>query len=144
MEKIKAAAKLIQNASRIVILTGAGMSTESGLKDFRSKDGLGRSQYEGYYPEEILSRDFFSKHTDIFYTYIKDKRKLEGISPNKRHMVVKELEKDKYITRRTQYIDSLHQNAGATNLPEIHGTLATCTRRNCSMTKPSKQVLQDG
>jgi len=144
MEKIKAAAKLIQNASRIVILTGAGMSTESGLKDFRSKDGLGRSQYEGYYPEEILSRDFFSKHTDIFYAYIKEKLNVTGISPNKGHMILKEWEKDKEITIITQNIDSLHQKAGSSKVLEIHGTLATCTCQNCSKTMPLKQVLQEG
>ncbi|HCW74856.1 MAG TPA: NAD-dependent protein deacylase [Clostridiaceae bacterium] len=144
MEKIKSAVKLIQNASRIVILTGAGMSTESGLKDFRSKDGLGRSQYEGYYPEEILSRDFFIKHTDIFYSYIRDKLNVTGISPNKGHLILSEWEKDKDITIITQNIDSLHQKAGSTKVLEIHGTLAFCTCQNCRLVKPLKQVLHEG
>jgi len=67
MDKINQIVRLMQKAENILFLTGAGMSTESGLKDFRSKDGLGSSTYEGYYPEEILSRDFFFKETALFY-----------------------------------------------------------------------------
>lgn len=144
MDKINTAADKINKASRILILTGAGMSTESGLKDFRSKDGLGRNHYEGFYPEEILSRDFFFKHTDIFYAYLKEKLNVTGISPNKGHLILKEWEKDKDITIITQNIDSLHQKAGSTKVLEIHGTLANCTCVNCKINKSLKQVFQEG
>ncbi|WP_312654595.1 NAD-dependent protein deacylase [Proteiniclasticum sp.] len=144
MDKINAAAELIQNASKIVVLTGAGMSTESGLKDFRSKDGLGSLLYEGYYPEEILSHNFFSKYPDLFYNYIKEKLNVTGISPNKGHMILKEWEKDKDIFIITQNIDSLHQKAGSSNVLEIHGTLATCTCQKCYASSPLKQILQQG
>ncbi len=143
MDKINAAAELIQNASKIVVLTGAGMSTESGLKDFRSKDGLGSHLYEGYYPEEILSSNFFSKHTDLFYSYIKETLNVTGISPNKGHLILREWEEVKEINIITQNIDSLHQKAGSANVLEIHGTLATCTCQKCRMVKPLKQVLQE-
>lgn len=144
MDKIKQITEHMQKAENILILTGAGMSTESGLKDFRSKDGLGNSAYEGYYPEEILSRDFFFKETALFYQYLKEKLNITGISPNKGHHILAEWEKLKDITIITQNIDSLHQKAGSTKVVEIHGTLALCTCTSCKAAKSLKEVFKEG
>ncbi len=144
MDKIQKIVELIQKADHIVILTGAGMSTESGLKDFRSKDGLASRTYEGYYPEEILSRDFFFKETALFYQYLKEKLNVTGFSPNKGHLILSEWEKKKNITIITQNIDSLHQKAGSTKVVEIHGTLVQCTCTSCKAVKPLREVLKEG
>jgi len=144
MDKMNQAVELIKAAKNIVILTGAGMSTESGLKDFRSKDGLGSSGYEGFYPEEILSRDFFQRDPALFYRFLKEKLNATGISPNKGHLILAEWEKEKDITIITQNIDSLHQKAGSTSVMEIHGTLSTCTCTLCREKKSMKEVMQTG
>lgn len=144
MDKIQKIVELIQKAENTVLLTGAGMSTESGLKDFRSKDGLASRTYEGYYPEEILSRDFFYKETALFYQYLKEKLNITGISPNKGHLILAEWEKRKDITIITQNIDSLHQKAGSTKVVEIHGTLAKCHCTSCASEKSLKDVLREG
>lgn len=144
MDKIDKIVDLILQAEKIVILTGAGMSTESGLKDFRSKDGLASRTYEGYYPEEILSRDFFYKETALFYQYLKEKLNVTGISPNKGHLILAQWEEIKDITIITQNIDSLHQKAGSTKVLEIHGTLAKCTCTRCRNTVLLKEVLREG
>ena len=144
MDKINEIVKLMKKAETILFLTGAGMSTESGLKDFRSKDGLGSSTYEGYYPEEILSRDFFFQKTELFYQYLKEKLNVTGISPNKGHLIITEWEKLKDITIITQNIDSLHQKAGSTKVVEIHGTLAECTCTSCKTGRLLKDVFREG
>lgn len=144
MDKFKQITELIQKSDNILLLTGAGMSTESGLKDFRSEDGLGSRTYEGYYPEEILSRDFFFKETALFYQYLREKLNVTGISPNKGHLILAEWEKMKDITIITQNIDSLHQKAGSTKVVEIHGTLAHCTCTSCKACRLLKVVFAEG
>ena len=144
MDKVKRASELIRKAGNIVVLTGAGMSTESGLKDFRSRDGLSSRTYEGYYPEQILSRDFFFAQTDLFYSYIKEKLNVTGISPNKGHLILADWEKHRNLKIITQNIDSLHQKAGSKNVLEIHGTLSTCQCTKCKAVKPLGDILEDG
>lgn len=144
MNQLLRAAELLQNSNQTLILTGAGMSTESGLKDFRSKDGLGSRLYEGYYPEELLSRRFFYENTELFYKYIKDKLNVTGFSPNKGHLILSKWEKIMNLKIITQNIDMLHQKAGSENVLEIHGTLATCTCTNCRSKKPLRDVLNEG
>lgn len=144
MDKLNKAIELFRSAKNLVVLTGAGMSTESGLKDFRSKDGLGNSDFQGYYPEEILSREFFFRHTDLFYRYLKEKLSISGISPNKGHLILAEWEKKKDITIITQNIDSLHQKAGSTSVLEIHGTLTSCTCTKCREKSSMREVLHKG
>ena len=77
--------EIIKNSKYLVFFGGAGTSTDSGIKDFRGKDGLYKTEYRGYSPEEILSIDFFNGHRDIFNDYIKEKLNIDGISPNKGH-----------------------------------------------------------
>lgn len=144
MDKLQYAAELISASKNLIVLTGAGMSTESGLKDFRSKDGLASGTYEGYYPEEILSRGFFYHNTALFYQYLKEKLNVSGYSPNKGHQILAEWEKKREMTIITQNIDSFHQKAGSTHVIEVHGTLAECTCLKCRMEKPLSLVLKEG
>lgn len=144
MNKYEQIAQLIRNASNIVILTGAGMSTESGVKDFRSKDGLSQSTYEGYYPETILSDDFFYNKPDVFYDYLEKFLNVEGIEPNKGHYIISELEKDKNITVITQNIDSLHQKAGSENVIELHGNMQNTSCTKCDKEENINQIFKNG
>ncbi len=83
MENAKKLAEIIKNSSYVVAFTGAGASTDSGIKDFRGKNGLYKEKnYMGYEPEEILSIDFFLSHTDIFNKYIEEKMMINDIKPN--------------------------------------------------------------
>lgn len=125
MEEIKKLAEIINNSEYVVVFSGAGASTDSGLADFRGKNGLyNQRDFMGYEPEEILSHDFFFQHRDIFDRYLEEKLSINGIKPNKGHKVVAELEKlGKVKSVITQNIDNLHQEAGSKNVIELHGTL---------------------
>ena len=91
-DKILELANIIKNSKHLVFFTGAGVSTESGLKSFRGKDGLYSSLYKGkYQPEEILSSDFFFSHRDIFNEYVEKVLNVNGIKPNKGHYALAEL-----------------------------------------------------
>lgn len=113
----------IKEAKKIVFFGGAGVSTESGLKDFRSKDGLYNEKYK-YNPEEILSHHFFIENTDEFYRFYKDKLNSLNYKPNKTHYVLKKME-DKGILSAiiTQNIDGFHSMAGNKNVYELHGSV---------------------
>jgi NAD-dependent deacetylase len=120
----------IAGSERIVFFGGAGVSTESGIPDFRSVDGLYSQKY-AYPPEEILSHSFFMKNTGEFYRFYRDKILLRGIQPNKAHTALARLERaGKLRAVVTQNIDGLHQAAGSERVLELHGS----TRRNYCMT----------
>ena len=122
-EKIKQLQKYINDSNNIVVFTGAGASTESGIKDFRSKDGLYNIIYK-YPPEEILSHTFFINNTEEFYKFYKDKLNCLNNKPNPFHKYLTKLEKEnKLKVIITQNIDGLHQKAGSTNVLELHGTI---------------------
>ena len=92
--KIEKLAEIIKNSKHLVFFTGAGVSTESGLKSFRGKDGLYSSLYKGKYrPEEVLSSNFFCSHRKIFLEYVEEELNINGIKPNKGHLALAELEK---------------------------------------------------
>ena len=115
--------KMIDESKSIVFFGGAGVSTASGIKDFRSKDGLFNMKYD--YPiEEILSHTFFMNNTDIFYKFYKDKMNVLDKKPNNCHKYLVELEKkNKLKGIITQNIDGLHTKAGSKNVLELHGTI---------------------
>lgn len=115
---------LIKISKHIVFFGGAGVSTESGLKDFRSKDGLYnlRSKYGRPY-EEMLSHHYFWEDTKTFYEFYKEFMIVKGVKPNPAHKYLAELEKKKDITIITQNIDGLHQLAGSKNVLELHGSI---------------------
>lgn len=125
MENIKKLAQIIENSKYVVFFGGAGTSTDSGLKDFRGKEGLyNERKFMGYEPEEILSHDFFFRHRDIFDKYLKEKLSIEGVKANAGHIALANLEKaGKIKAVITQNIDNLHQEAGSKNVLELHGTL---------------------
>ena len=123
MNKIEELKKIIKESNNIVAFTGAGASTLSGIKDFRSKDGLYNMKYK-YNPEDILSSYFFYTKTDEFYEFYKDKMNCLDKQPNIVHKYLAKLEKDnKLKCVITQNIDGLHTKAGSKNVYELHGTI---------------------
>lgn len=123
MNKIDELQKLINNSNRIVFFGGAGVSTESGIPDFRSKDGLYNQKYD-YPPEEILSHHFFMNNPKEFYKFYKDKLNTLDKEPNICHKYLKHLEDiDKLSLIITQNIDGLHEKAGNQKIALLHGTI---------------------
>ncbi|MFR5876546.1 MAG: NAD-dependent protein deacylase [Eubacterium sp.] len=115
--------EIIDSSERIVFFGGAGVSTESGIPDFRSVDGLYNQKYD-YPPEQILSHTFFCEHTEYFYNFYRDKMLCLEAEPNPAHLKLAELEKAGKLTAVvTQNIDGLHQKAGSKNVYELHGSV---------------------
>ena len=115
--------KLIDESNNIVFFGGAGVSTESGIKDFRSIDGLYNEKYD-YPPEVMLSRSFFNEHQKDFYKFYKDKLNCLDIEPNVTHKYLKKLEDSgKLKAIITQNIDGLHEKCGSKNVLLLHGTI---------------------
>ena len=134
--KIEKLADIIKTSKHLVFFTGAGVSTESGLKSFRGKDGLYSSLYQGKYrPEEVLSSDFFCSHRKIFIEYVEEELNINGIKPNKGHLALAELERRGILKAViTQNIDDLHQMAGNKNVLELHGSLKRWYCLSCGKT----------
>ena len=123
MNEIELLQKIIDESNDIVFFSGAGISTLSGIKDFRSKDGLYNMKYK-YPPETILSKTFFYTKTKEFYEFYKDKLNAINIEPNIVHKYFYNLEKkNKLKSIITQNIDGLHTKAGNTKVYELHGTI---------------------
>lgn len=121
---------IINQSKNIVFFGGAGVSTESGIPDFRSVDGIYNQKYD-YPPEEILSHTFFINKTEEFYRFYRDKMLCLNAKPNKAHLKLVELEKSGKLTAVvTQNIDGLHQLAGSKTVYELHGSV----HRNYCMT----------
>ena len=122
-KKIQQFAEIIKNNRKIVFFGGAGVSTESGLKDYRSKDGIYHTYNKyGIPPEEIISIDFFEENPQVFYDFYREFFICKA-EPNSAHMAVAELEKlGKKVTVVTQNVDGLHQKAGSKNVLELHGS----------------------
>jgi NAD-dependent deacetylase len=130
MEKIEELQKWIDESDNIVFFGGAGVSTESGIKDFRSKDGLYHMKYK-YPPEMILSHTFFENNPKEFYIFYKDKMNCMDAKPNIIHNYLAKLEKNgKLKAIVTQNIDNLHTEAGNKNVFELHGNVMRnyCTK----------------
>ena len=122
-DKIQQFKQMVNESNNIVFFGGAGVSTESGIPDFRSKDGLYNQKYD-YPPEEILSHTFFVNYTEAFYKFYKDKMNSLKYEPNITHIKLAELEKKGKIKAIvTQNIDGLHQKAGSKNVYELHGSV---------------------
>lgn len=122
-DKVEKLRQWIDQSDNIVFFGGAGVSTESGIPDFRSVDGLYSQKYD-YPPETILSHSFFMHKTEQFYDFYRDKMLYEDIKPNITHTKLAELEKQgKMKAVVTQNIDGLHQEAGSKNVFELHGSV---------------------
>lgn len=123
-ERVEKFADLISKSNNIVFFGGAGVSTESGMKDYRSEDGLYNTvkQYK-VSPETILSRSFFNKYPETFYDFYYNYFLKETALPNRAHFALAKMEeKGKLKGIITQNIDGLHQKAGSKNVMELHGT----------------------
>lgn len=115
--------KMIDESARIVFFGGAGVSTESGIPDFRSADGIYHQSYQ-YSPEQVVSHSFFIQHTEAFYDFYREKMMLLDAKPNAAHKKLAELEKAGKLTAVvTQNIDGLHQAAGSKCVYELHGSI---------------------
>jgi len=122
-ESIQVLKKWIDESDNIVFFGGAGVSTESGIPDFRSVDGLYNQKYK-YPPETILSHTFFEREPEEFYRFYRDKIIIEGAQPNRAHLRLAELEREgKLRAVITQNIDGLHQAAGSREVLELHGSI---------------------
>ena len=122
-KEIEELQKIIDDSSRIVFFGGAGVSTESGIPDFRSADGLYHQEYK-YSPEQIISHSFFLRYPEAFYEFYKDKMMYLDAKPNSAHLKLAELERaGRLLAVVTQNIDGLHQQAGSKKVYELHGSI---------------------
>ena len=122
-KEIEQLQQMIDKSSRIVFFGGAGVSTESGIPDFRSADGIYHQKYK-YSPEQVVSHTFFMRYPEAFYEFYKEKMMALDAKPNPAHMKLAELEKAGKLTAvATQNIDGLHQAAGSRNVYELHGSI---------------------
>ena len=141
MDKIKLLQKMINEANNIVFFGGAGVSTDSGIKDFRSKDGLYNEKYK-YPPEYMLSIDCFNNNQEDFYDFYKSKLNCLDVDANITHKYLKELEDCKKLKAIiTQNIDGLHQKAGSKNVYELHGTIYDNYCIKCNKYYPARDVF---
>ena len=140
---MKTLQEIISKGKRIVFFGGAGVSTESGIPDFRSVDGLYNQKYK-YPPETILSHSFFERNPEEYYRFHHDKLRLTGAKPNAAHRKLAEWEaQGKLKAVITQNIDGLHQEAGSKNVIELHGTLKRCYCARCRKPYPF-DLVNDG
>ena len=115
--------KWIQESRNVVFFGGAGVSTESGIPDFRSVDGLYNQEYD-YPPETILSHTFYLRKTEEFYRFYRNKMLFPEVKPNRAHLALARLEQEgKVRAVITQNIDGLHQKAGSREVLELHGSV---------------------
>ena len=122
-KKLDQLQKIIDEGKRIVFFTGAGVSTDSGIPDFRSQDGLYNQQYD-YPPETIISRSFFDANPEEFYRFYRDRMLILDAAPNETHKLMAKLEeKGKCLGVVTQNIDGLHTAAGSKHVDELHGSI---------------------
>ena len=138
MDKIEKLQSIIDNSNNIVFFGGAGVSTASGIPDFRGINGLYRKKYK-HNPEVILSHQFFMQHVSLFYEFYFDKMIHKDALPNECHKKLKELEdKSKLKAIITQNIDGLHEKAGSKNVLELHGTIY---KNHCMMCKKEYNLI---
>lgn len=117
--------RMIDESNRIVALTGAGISTESGIPDFRSENGMFSTiKKYGYSPEELLSHTFFTMKPELFFKYYKENFIVTDVLPNAAHKALSDLEQaGKLYAVITQNVDGLHTKAGSKNVFELHGSI---------------------
>lgn len=140
MMKLLQLKKWIQESKSAVFFGGAGVSTESGIPDFRSVDGLYRQKFE-YPPEQIISRSFYEKHPSYFFRFYREKMLPLGFEPNVTHKVLARLEQEGHLAAVvTQNIDGLHQKAGSKVVHELHGSVLRNYCVKCQKFHPAEFV----
>lgn len=133
--------QIIDKSHRIVFFGGAGVSTESGIPDFRSVDGLYNQKYD-YPPEQILSHTFFMRHTKEFYDFYRDKMLCLTAKPNKAHYKLVEMERAGILSSViTQNIDGLHTAAGSKKVLELHGSVHRNHCMDCGKFYTAEDIL---
>lgn len=133
----------IEASDNIVFFGGAGVSTESGIPDFRSVDGLYHQKYD-YPPETILSHTFYMEKTEEFYKFYRDKMLALDAKPNAAHLKLAKLEaKGKLKAVVTQNIDGLHQAAGSKNVLELHGSVHRNYCRKCGRLYDASYIIKE-
>ncbi len=139
-EKIMLLKKWIDESDNVVFFGGAGVSTESGIPDFRSVDGLYNQKWK-YPPETILSHTFFVKYPEEYYRFHREKLVIDGVKPNAAHLKLAELEKaGKLRAVVTQNIDGLHQAAGSKKVLELHGSILRSYCSACGRPYPADKM----
>lgn len=139
-EKIMQLKKWVEESNNIVFFGGAGVSTESGIPDFRSVDGLYNQQWN-YPPETILSHTFFVRNPEEYYRFHREKLVVDGAKPNAAHLKLAQLEKlGKLRAVITQNIDGLHQAAGSKNVIELHGSILRSYCSACGRPYPAEKM----
>lgn len=134
--------KIVDESERIVFFGGAGVSTESGIPDFRSEDGLYRQKY-AVPPEVMLSADYFYAHPEDFYRFYREKMLPLWAQPNAAHKKLAELEKrGKLLAVVTQNIDGLHQKAGSKRVYELHGSIHRNRCQRCGKAFSAEEIAQ--
>jgi len=135
---------ILARARRIVFLGGAGTSTESGIPDFRSKDGVFAAMRDyGYPPEVLLSHSFFLKHTETFFEYYRKYLLYPNAIPNDCHRALAQMERDGVLSAViTQNIDGLHQKAGSRTVLELHGSAHTNHCMNCNRVYALQDIIK--
>ncbi|MBR3174296.1 MAG: NAD-dependent protein deacylase [Oscillospiraceae bacterium] len=140
LEGIRKLNDWIQASGNIVFFGGAGVSTESGIPDFRSVDGLYNQKWK-YPPEQILSHSFFERNPEEYYRFHREKLVIEGAQPNRAHRKLAELEAaGKLRAVITQNIDGLHQEAGSKNVLELHGSILRAYCSRCRKPYPQEVI----
>lgn len=139
-EKIQLLKNWIDSSDNVVFFGGAGVSTESGIPDFRSVDGLYNQQWK-YPPETILSHSFFVRYPEEYYRFHREKLAIDGVKPNAAHLKLAELEREgKLRAVITQNIDGLHQAAGSKNVLELHGSILRSYCSACGKPYPADKM----
>ena len=143
-EQLQQLSQMIGRARRMAFLGGAGLSTESGIPDFRSSNGVYAAlKAYGRPPEELLSHDFFVRHPDVFFDYYRKYLIRPEAKPNPAHYALARLEQQGKLTAViTQNIDELHQRAGSRNVLELHGSVYRNHCMECGKSWPVKAVLE--
>lgn len=137
-ERIETLKKWISESDNIVFFGGAGVSTESGIPDFRSVDGLYNQKWK-YPPETILSASFFHRDPEEYYRFHREKLVIDGVKPNRAHLALARLEQEgKLRAVLTQNIDGLHQAAGSKNVLELHGSILRAYCAKCRKPYPAE------
>lgn len=140
----QAAAELsaaVDQATSMVFFGGAGVSTASGIPDFRSEDGLYHQRFK-YPPEEMLSHGFYVTHTEEFFDFYRTRMIALGAKPNQAHLMLAELERVGKLTAVvTQNIDGLHQAAGSKNVLELHGSVHRNVCQRCGRVYSAEWVM---
>lgn len=141
-KEVKELQTLIDNATNIVFFGGAGVSTESGIRDFRSKDGLYQLQSKYGVPYEvILSHTYYRHHTETFFDFYREFMISTTALPNPAHKYLAKLEKRKNLTIVTQNIDGLHQKAGSQKVIELHGSIHRNYCERCNTFYDLEQIV---